>query len=129
MRLLADAGLTAYRFGIECARIEPEPGQFSQAELAHYRQMIDTARELGLEPVVTLHHFSKLVHRRRQLDRRARPWRTSPRYVEQACTILGDVNWVCTINEPNMAALMSLMVEDPDTPDEEIGHVLVQAHN
>ncbi|MFF4771642.1 family 1 glycosylhydrolase [Microtetraspora fusca] len=27
MRLLADAGLNAYRFGIEWARIEPEPGQ------------------------------------------------------------------------------------------------------
>ena len=41
-RLLADAGLGAYRFGIEWARIEPVPGQFSRAELAHYRRMIDT---------------------------------------------------------------------------------------
>ncbi|BAS12663.1 putative beta-glucosidase 17 [Arthrobacter sp. Hiyo8] len=58
MELLADAGLTAYRFGIEWARIEPLPGRFSRAELAHYRRMIDTALGLGLTPVVTLNHFT-----------------------------------------------------------------------
>lgn len=30
MRLLAEAGLNAYRFGIEWARIEPVPGAFSE---------------------------------------------------------------------------------------------------
>jgi beta-glucosidase len=105
MRLLAEAGLNAYRFGIEWARIEPEEGHFSNAELAHYRRMIDTARGLGLEPVVTLHHFTSPY------------WFTESggwlapngvarfrRYVEKACTILDDVTWVCTINEPNMVA-------------------------
>ena len=58
MRLLSDAGLNAYRFGIEWARVEPLPGQYSLAELAHYRRMIDTALRYGLTPVVTLHHFS-----------------------------------------------------------------------
>src|SRR5687768_11484457 len=58
MRLLAGAGLNAYRFGVEWARIEPEPGQISRAELAHYRRMIDTAVGYGLTPVVTLHHFT-----------------------------------------------------------------------
>lgn len=58
MRMLADAGLSAYRFGVEWARIEPRPGQISRAELAHYRRMIDTSIEFGLTPVVTLHHFS-----------------------------------------------------------------------
>ncbi|MBB5783328.1 beta-glucosidase/6-phospho-beta-glucosidase/beta-galactosidase [Nonomuraea jabiensis] len=43
MRLLADAGLNSYRFGLEWARIEPEPGEYSRAALAHYRRMIDTA--------------------------------------------------------------------------------------
>lgn len=58
MRLLTDAGLSAYRFGVEWARIEPLPGQFSRAALDHYRSMIDTAVGLGLTPVITLHHFS-----------------------------------------------------------------------
>ena len=143
MRLLSEAGLNAYRFGIEWARIEPEPGEFSKAELAHYRRMIDTARGLGLEPVVTLHHFS---NPRWFTDEGG--W-TSPtavdrfsRYVEQACTILHDVNWVVTINEPNILALMSGMsaavAEGVDinlgagmrmpSPSVEIGEALVRAH-
>ncbi|WP_084106311.1 glycoside hydrolase family 1 protein [Demequina sp. NBRC 110056] len=112
MQLLAEAGFNSYRFGIEWARIEPVRGTFSNAELAHYRRMIDTAKELGLEPVVTLQHF------------------TTPRwfaedggwlaadapevfgaYVERACSILGDVNWVATINEPNMLAMMASMAQ------------------
>ncbi|MFI1337834.1 glycoside hydrolase family 1 protein [Streptomyces sp. NPDC020845] len=143
MRLLADAGLNAYRFGIEWARIEPEPGEFSRAELAHYRRMIDTARGLGLEPVVTLHHFT---NPRWFTDEGG--W-TSPtavdrftRYVERACAILHDVTWVCTINEPNILAMMSGMAaavaEGADlnlgadvrmpTPDPAIGETLVRAH-
>ena len=58
IRLLAEAGLNAYRFGIEWARVEPRPGQISRAELAHYRRMIETCLEFGVTPVVTLHHFS-----------------------------------------------------------------------
>src|SRR6478736_1843084 len=37
-------GLNCYRFGIEWARIEPEPGQFSQAQLDHYRQVLAACR-------------------------------------------------------------------------------------
>ncbi|HSA53533.1 MAG TPA: family 1 glycosylhydrolase [Yinghuangia sp.] len=110
MRLLADAGLNAYRFGIEWARIEPEEGLFSNAQLAHYRRMIDTARELGVEPVVTLHHFSSPYWftedggwtSDKGLDRFVR-------YVEKACTILDGVTWVCTMNEPNMVATSMTM--------------------
>ncbi|NNN29187.1 glycoside hydrolase family 1 protein [Streptomyces sp. S3(2020)] len=143
MRLLADAGLNAYRFGIEWARVEPEPGEFSRAELAHYRRMIDTARGLGLEPVVTLHHFTGP---RWFADEGG--W-ASPTavdrftaYVERVCGILHDVTWVCTINEPNILAMMSgmaaAMAQGVDlnlgadvrmpTPDQDIGETLVRAH-
>ena len=40
IRLLAEAGLNAYRFSIEWARIEPEEGRFDEAEIAHYRDVI-----------------------------------------------------------------------------------------
>ena len=110
MRLLAEAGLTAYRFGIEWARVEHLPGQYSLAELAHYRRMIDTAIALGLTPVVTLHHFSSPRWFIEEggwlgdtaLDRFAA-------YVTRVCDILDGVDWVCTINEPNMFAFMMLM--------------------
>ncbi|TCL83109.1 MULTISPECIES: family 1 glycosylhydrolase [unclassified Rathayibacter] len=110
MRLLADAGLTAYRFGVEWSRIEPLPGQFSRAELAHYRRMIDTALGLGLTPVVTLHHFTSprwFVEEGGWLGETAIDRFSA--YVREVCGILDGVEWVCTINEPNMFSFMILM--------------------
>ncbi|MBK6013960.1 glycoside hydrolase family 1 protein [Streptomyces sp. MBT53] len=107
MQLLADAGLNAYRFGIEWARIEPLPGLVSRAELAHYRRMIDTAFELGLTPVVTLHHFTGPLWFAEEGgwlgDRAVDRFRT---YVETVAPILDGVEWVVTMNEPNMLAIM-----------------------
>lgn len=110
MQLLAANGYNAYRFGIEWARIEPRPGQFSRAELAHYRRMIETAFELGLTPIVTLQHFSVPRWFAEQggwgvesaADRFAA-------YVSEATRILDGVEWVVTINEPNMLAMMGMM--------------------
>ncbi|WP_372984768.1 glycoside hydrolase family 1 protein [Microbacterium sp.] len=112
MQLLAEAGLNAYRFGIEWARVEPLPGQFSIAELAHYRRMIDTALSLGLTPVVTLHHFSSprwFIEEGGWLGETALERFSA--YVSRVCEILDGVQWVCTINEPNMFAFMMLMAE------------------
>lgn len=58
IRLLAASGLRMYRFSIEWARIEPECGCFSKAQLLHYRRMIDTCRQYGVEPMVTLYHMT-----------------------------------------------------------------------
>ncbi|MFF0477765.1 glycoside hydrolase family 1 protein [Streptomyces sp. NPDC004284] len=112
MRLLADAGLNAYRFGFEWARIEPTDGEFSRAERDHYRRMVDTAHELGLAPVVTLQHFtlprwfaeSGGWRRPDAADRFAR-------YIEFVSPALRDVDWVCTINEPNMLAVFANLQE------------------
>lgn len=109
--LLVDAGLTSYRFSLEWSRIEPVRGRFSRAELAHYRRMIEYCFERGITPVVTLQHFTTP-----QWFAEAGGW-SSPeasdlfcRYVEQACTILDGVDWVATMNEPNMqAAIMTAM--------------------
>jgi len=39
--LVKSIGLNTYRFSLEWPRIEPEPGQFSQAMLNHYKAIID----------------------------------------------------------------------------------------
>src|SRR5690606_8900844 len=49
---------TSHRFSIEWSRIEPEPGQFDDVALEHYRQVIAALRARGMEPIVTLHHFT-----------------------------------------------------------------------
>jgi len=111
MRLLADAGLTAYRFSIEWARIEPERGFVSRAMIDHYRRMVSTARDLGLEPMVTLHHFTNPIWLAREGG-----WHSDAapelfaRYVEATLPVLDEVDLVCTINEPNMVSVLA----DPD---------------
>ena len=113
MQLLADNGYNAYRFGIEWARIEPVEGAFSNAELAHYRRMIDKAIALGLTPVVTLQHFTCP-----QWFAQKGGWLADTasadfnRYVEKVCSILEDVPYVITMNEPNMLSMMTAMERD-----------------
>ena len=58
IQLMKKAGLNAYRFSIEWARIEPEEGHFDEKEVQHYLDVIHCCKENGLEPVVTLMHFT-----------------------------------------------------------------------
>ena len=56
--LAAELGFNAHRFGIEWARIEPEPGRFSEAELDHYIRVLESCHHHGLAPMVTLSHWT-----------------------------------------------------------------------
>ncbi|HUV15709.1 MAG TPA: family 1 glycosylhydrolase [Pelolinea sp.] len=51
-------GQNAHRFSIEWSRVQPAPDKWDDGALDFYRQMLKGMRELGLTPVVTLHHFS-----------------------------------------------------------------------
>ncbi len=136
MALLAEAGLNAYRFSVEWARVEPAPGEFSAAQLAHYRTMIDTARTLGLEPVVTLHHFTlPLWFAQRGGWLADDAVELFARYVRAVVPILDGVRWVVTINEPNMAAMLhgtteraSLDAAGLHGPHEGVTETLIAAH-
>lgn len=55
---LKELGVSHYRFGVEWARVEPQPGLINQAALDRYVQMARTLRAAGIEPVVTLWHFT-----------------------------------------------------------------------
>ena len=102
--LMAKAGLNAYRFSIEWARIEPEEGRFDEKETEHYRRVIRCCRENGIEPIVTLHHFSSPLWLIRKGGWEAD---TTPddfaRYARYIGEQLGsDLLYVCTLNEANM---------------------------
>ena len=56
--LLAGLGLTHHRLSIEWARIEPEPGVVDRGAVEHSRAVLTAAREAGITPWVTLHHFT-----------------------------------------------------------------------
>lgn len=56
--LAAHLGHNATRLSVEWARIEPEPGVFSERELDHYEEVLRSARYHGLKTFVTLHHYT-----------------------------------------------------------------------
>src|SRR5690606_30620615 len=56
--LQAELGMTAHRFSLEWARIEPEEGNFDFAVLDRYREEAALLVEHGITPMITLHHFS-----------------------------------------------------------------------
>jgi beta-glucosidase len=56
--LLAGLGLTHHRLSVEWARLEPEPGAHDPAAIRHYRDVLTSARDAGVSPWVSLHHFT-----------------------------------------------------------------------
>ena len=63
--LAARLGLNAFRMGIEWARVQPTteltagpPPEWDHAALDRYAEILATVYRHGLEPVVTLHHFT-----------------------------------------------------------------------
>ena len=114
IQLIAEAGLNAYRFSIEWARIEPEKGQFDEKEIKHYENVLKYCREHNITPVVTMHHFS------------SPKWLISEGGWESEITIqyfadycrhvvskLGDLmEYVCTINEANMGLQIAAVARD-----------------
>ncbi|MCG2714466.1 MAG: glycoside hydrolase family 1 protein [Candidatus Omnitrophica bacterium] len=47
-----------HRFSIEWSRVEPKEGIFDTAAIEHYRKVIKDLRSRGIEPIVTLFHFT-----------------------------------------------------------------------
>ncbi len=131
--LLAGLGLNTYRFSLEWGRIEPEEGEFSRAAIDHYRRVVAGCRERGVTPMVTLQHIT--VPR---WFRHAGWWAASSaadrfaRYAEAVLPVLAEgVEWVCTINEPNYAAMMEpLLAGAPafGVPSEDMTRAMVAAH-
>ena len=108
IRLLAALGFNAYRFSIEWARIEPQEGEFSIAQLDHYRRMLAACHEHGIAPVVTFHHFtSPLWIAAGGGWEEPETARLFARYCERVAKHLGDlIGTACTINELNLAILL-----------------------
>lgn len=51
-------GQNAHRFSLEWSRIEPEEGKFDETAIDHYRKVIKAIRDRGMEPFVTIWHFT-----------------------------------------------------------------------
>lgn len=114
IKMLAEAGLNAYRFSIEWARIEPEKGQFDQSEIAHYRDVLNCCYANHLTPIVTLHHFSSpkwlIVEGGWESENTIESF---GKYCRKVVSELGDLMpYVCTINEANMGLQLTRVMSD-----------------
>jgi beta-glucosidase len=100
--LAAAAGANAFRFSVSWSRVEPTRGAYDAAALARYGRLVDRLLARGLEPVVTLHHYTHPAWFHEQT-----PW-TSPASVEAfarfarrvALTLAPRVRIWVTLNEP-----------------------------
>lgn len=115
--ICADLGLNTYRFGIEWARIEPEKGFFSQAELDHYRRMLDACHARGLTPMVTYSHFT--VPRWFAAEggfEEASSVDLFARFAEKSTAALGDlIGYAATFNEVNISRLLTQFMLTPQS--------------
>ncbi len=58
VRLMKELGVNSYRFSLAWNKIEPEKGKISEDALKHYDGLIDELKANGIEPMITLHHFT-----------------------------------------------------------------------
>ncbi len=109
VELIRDLGHNAHRLSLEWSRIEPRPGEFDEAALDHYQQLLQALHAKGIKTVVTLHHFTNPLWLSEMGG-----WLSScvvkrfTTYVEVVIKKLGaDIDILLTINEPGVYAFMS----------------------
>jgi beta-glucosidase len=94
----------SHRLSIEWARVEPEQGKFNQQEIQHYIDVVIALRARGIEPVVTLHHFTNPIWLSKQggWERKASVEHFA-RYTDVIVRALAKhVHYWITINEPTI---------------------------
>lgn len=104
-------GQNAHRLSIEWSRIEPLPGQWDEAAIQAYWEMIKGIKILGLKPMVTLHHFTDpiWIYEKGGWENDETP-AFFVRFVEKIVPVLQDLvdMWI-TINEPDVYSFSGYM--------------------
>lgn len=107
--LCRGAGLDAYRFSINWARLMPDGRKLNPSGVAFYDRLIDGMLARGLQPFLTLYHWdlpSALADRGGWTNRDT--CTAFADYAARAATLYGDrIATVATINEPWCVAWLS----------------------
>jgi beta-glucosidase len=106
LEAMRSLNVNAYRLSIEWAKVEPKPGKFDQQVINHYKEILQKLRKAGIEPFVTLHHFTNpfwIMERGGWEEKKNIAHFIN--YVEKIVEELSvDISYWTTINEPMVYA-------------------------
>lgn len=104
IKCLKELNCSAYRLGLEWARLEPEEGNFDRKAIQHYRLILKTLKENKIKTVLTLWHWTNplwLVKQGGWESKKVREYFN--RYARLIVDELGElVDFWVTLNEPLM---------------------------
>ncbi len=108
----ADGGQNTHRLSVEWSRIQPTPDRWDETALDRYLEMVRALTEMGMMPMVTLHHFSDplwLMEKGGWENPAVADYFET--FVRRVVETLKDyVSMWCTINEPNVYATMGYVM-------------------
>lgn len=109
--LLKRLNFNSFRFGIEWSRIEPQEGQWDEAEIEHYHSYIDALNKRGIEPVLNIWHWTHPVwFDKKGAFKNQKNIRYFARFAELIAREYGHkVQYIITINEPNIYTSLSYL--------------------
>ena len=106
--LVRGLGCNAYRFSIEWSRIYLNDREINEEALKVYKKMIGYCLEVNIEPIITLHHFTRPLW----FDSKFGGLHNNifirhfSDYVETVCRCFGgDVRYWITFNEPMLECI------------------------
>ena len=129
--LLSQMGMQIYRFGIEWARLIPEPGRVDEEAVTHYRQELMALKERNIRPMMTIHHFTNPMWFENKGGWTKREnLKDYLELVELAVDRFGDlVSDYITINEPNVYATNSFFFGTWPPMEKSFGKTLAVMEN
>jgi len=107
----AALGVNSFRLSLEWARCEVAPGEFDDEAFERYRAILAACRHRGMEPLVTLLHFTHPAWL--GVDFWARsdsPERYAQWAAEAVSRLAGECHDWVTLNEINILAMMSFFL-------------------
>ncbi|MCP5506015.1 MAG: glycoside hydrolase family 1 protein [Chlamydiales bacterium] len=106
VQILKRLHFTSFRFSVEWSKIEPEPGVYDRVALQHYVDFCKMLKREGIEPMVTLHHFTHPIWFDKlgafEKEENVAHFVNFSKVVYTA--MKEDVRLWCTINEPTIVA-------------------------
>ena len=111
---LEEMNMNALRFSVEWSRVEPKEGAWNVEAVTHYKEYVAELKRRGIEPIVTLFHFTLPVWftEKGGFEKRSNV-QYFVRFAERMISEIGhDVRFVLTMNEPEVYTYQSYLQAD-----------------